>query len=111
MFQFRKDCFPKLTAAEKRATLAIMSNKYPATKNLVINTSLAQLYLREYMGEDWYAKCGKMAVEFFLFCYQEGVLENPKEQPITIDDSAQEQPITIVDSEAIFYATPQKGKS
>ena len=111
MFQFRDSCCPRLTAAEKRATLAIMKNKYPADKNLLINTSSAQLYLREYMGEDWYAKCGKTAVEFFLFCYDEGVLENPKEQPITIDDSAQEQPITIVDSEAIFYATPQKGKS
>jgi hypothetical protein len=42
-------------------------------------------------------KSYQIAVEFFVFCYDNGYLDDPKEQ--------------IYESEAIIPGTPQKGKS
>ena len=97
MFQHRDACYPELTDTQKSTTLSIMSHFYPANKKVCINTSTAQLHLMDSMREDMWSNCGPIAVDFFIFCYEEGYLEDPKEQ--------------IVDSEAIFPPTPQKGKS
>jgi hypothetical protein len=99
MFQRRDACFPELTDTGKSTTLSIMSHIYPANKKVCINPAQAQLHLMDSMREDMWSKNDNypIAIQFFIFCYEKGYLDDPKEQ--------------IFDSEAIIPPTPQPGKS